>query len=192
MFILILSSNLCSHVRYGELTYMEGFVSVSINNHWEGHLINWVFYNTITIHKYCVIPIQVLLHKHWIQQSYKITEFIQTCVPGYGTLPFVASSVSKTPNDQTSDLMVKRPYRAASGAVHFIGNLAPVCKNKEVYYRYEVSRHEVKGEQWESKQTCQLRTQSALEEKRQWERGRDTECWSCLAHPAWQCIRCPL
>lgn len=46
--------------------------------------------------------------------------------PGYGTLPFVTSSVSKIPKDQTSDLMVKRPYRAASGAVHLMGNLAPV------------------------------------------------------------------
>lgn len=46
-------------------------------------------------------------------------------LPGYGTLPFVASSVSSTPKDQTSDLMVKRPYRAASGAVHLMGNLAP-------------------------------------------------------------------
>ena len=46
-------------------------------------------------------------------------------VPGYGTLPLVASSVSSTPKDQTSDFMVKRPYRAASGAVHLMGNLAP-------------------------------------------------------------------
>lgn len=50
----------------------------------------------------------------------------QHCSPGYGTLPLVTSSVSKIPKDQTSDLMVKRPYRAASGAVHLMGNLAPV------------------------------------------------------------------
>ena len=37
----------------------------------------------------------------------------------------VTSSVSRMPNDQTSDLMVNFPYRAASGAVHFMGNLAP-------------------------------------------------------------------
>lgn len=29
------------------------------------------------------------------------------------------------PNDHTSDLIVNRPYSAASGAVHLIGNLAP-------------------------------------------------------------------
>lgn len=46
-------------------------------------------------------------------------------LPGYGTLPLVTSSVSRIPNDQTSDLMVKRPYKAASGAVHLMGNLAP-------------------------------------------------------------------
>lgn len=49
-------------------------------------------------------------------------------LPGYGTLPLVASSVSSTPKDQTSDLMVKRPYRAASGAVHLIGNFAPTWR----------------------------------------------------------------
>lgn len=49
-------------------------------------------------------------------------------LPGYGTLPLVASSVSSTPKDQTSDLMVKRPYRAASGAVHLMGNFAPVWR----------------------------------------------------------------
>lgn len=48
-----------------------------------------------------------------------------TSSPGYGTLPLVTSSVSRMPNDHTSDLMVNFPYRAASGAVHFIGNLAP-------------------------------------------------------------------
>lgn len=46
-------------------------------------------------------------------------------LPGYGTLPLVTSSVSSIPKDQTSDLMVKRPYRAASGAVHLMGNFAP-------------------------------------------------------------------
>lgn len=43
----------------------------------------------------------------------------------------MTSSVSKIPKDHTSDLMVKRPYRAASGAVHLIGNLAPVCGGGE-------------------------------------------------------------
>lgn len=46
-------------------------------------------------------------------------------LPGYGTLPLVTSSVSSIPKDHTSDLIVKRPYKAASGAVHLIGNLAP-------------------------------------------------------------------
>lgn len=50
---------------------------------------------------------------------------VWTSSPGYGTLPLVTSSVSRMPNDHTSDLMVNFPYRAASGAVHFIGNLAP-------------------------------------------------------------------
>lgn len=43
----------------------------------------------------------------------------------------MTSSVSKIPKDQTSDLMVKRPYRAASGAVHLIGNLAPACGGED-------------------------------------------------------------
>lgn len=46
-------------------------------------------------------------------------------LPGYGTLPLVTSSVSRIPKDQTSDFIVNFPYRAASGAVHLIGNLAP-------------------------------------------------------------------
>lgn len=45
--------------------------------------------------------------------------------PGYGTLPLVVSSVKRMPKDQTSDLMVNLPYRAASGAVHLMGNFAP-------------------------------------------------------------------
>lgn len=48
------------------------------------------------------------------------------CLPGYGTLPLVTSSVSKIPKDHTSDLIVNLPYRAASGAVHLMGNFAPV------------------------------------------------------------------
>lgn len=47
-------------------------------------------------------------------------------LPGYGTLPLVTSSVSKIPKDHTSDLIVNLPYRAASGAVHLMGNFAPV------------------------------------------------------------------
>lgn len=46
-------------------------------------------------------------------------------VPGYGTRPLVMSSVSRMPKLQTSDLIVKRPYSAASGAVHLMGNFAP-------------------------------------------------------------------
>lgn len=46
-------------------------------------------------------------------------------LPGYGTLPFVTSSVCRIPNDHTSDFIVNRPYSAASGAVHLIGNFAP-------------------------------------------------------------------
>lgn len=46
-------------------------------------------------------------------------------LPGYGTLPLVTSSVSKIPKDHTSDLIVNLPYRAASGAVHLMGNFAP-------------------------------------------------------------------
>lgn len=52
-------------------------------------------------------------------------------LPGYGTLPLVTSSVSSIPKDHTSDLIVKRPYKAASGAVHLIGNLAPGKKGIE-------------------------------------------------------------
>lgn len=37
----------------------------------------------------------------------------------------VTSSVSRIPNDHTSDLMVNFPYSAASGAVHLMGNFAP-------------------------------------------------------------------
>lgn len=46
-------------------------------------------------------------------------------VPGYGTRPLVMSSVRRMPKLHTSDLMVKRPYSAASGAVHLMGNFAP-------------------------------------------------------------------
>lgn len=46
-------------------------------------------------------------------------------LPGYGTLPFVTSSVSRIPKDHTSDFIVNLPYNAASGAVHLIGNFAP-------------------------------------------------------------------
>lgn len=46
-------------------------------------------------------------------------------LPGYGTLPFVTNSVWRIPNDHTSDFIVNRPYSAASGAVHLIGNFAP-------------------------------------------------------------------
>jgi len=45
--------------------------------------------------------------------------------PGYGTLPLVISSVSRIPKDHTSDLTVNLPKRAASGAVHLMGNLVP-------------------------------------------------------------------
>lgn len=63
-------------------------------------------------------------------------EFERVCrSPGYGTLPLVTSSVRRIPKDQTSDLMVKRPYRAASGAVHLIGNLAPVMVVKRCNIR---------------------------------------------------------
>lgn len=37
----------------------------------------------------------------------------------------MTSSVSKIPKDHTSDLIVNLPYRAASGAVHLMGNFAP-------------------------------------------------------------------
>lgn len=50
--------------------------------------------------------------------------------PGYGTLPFVTSSVSRIPKDHTSDLIVNRPYKAASGAVHLMGNLAPASRGE--------------------------------------------------------------
>lgn len=46
-------------------------------------------------------------------------------LPGYGTLPFVTSSVSRMPKDHTSDFIVNLPYNAASGAVHLMGNFAP-------------------------------------------------------------------
>ena len=36
-------------------------------------------------------------------------------------------SISRIPNDHTSDLMVKEPKLMASGAVHLMGNLAPEC-----------------------------------------------------------------
>ena len=54
------------------------------------------------------------------------------------SLPKVAISHSRMPNDQTSDLMVKRPYMAASGAVHLMGNLAPVRDHKR---KEERKRH---------------------------------------------------
>ena len=44
-------------------------------------------------------------------------------LPGYGTFPYVIISYISTPNDQTSDLTLNFRSRAASGAVHLIGNL---------------------------------------------------------------------
>ena len=55
---------------------------------------------------------------------------LRVFIPGYGTLPLVASSVNRTPNDHTSDLMVNFPYSAASGAVHLMGNFAPVGEQR--------------------------------------------------------------
>lgn len=52
-------------------------------------------------------------------------------LPGYGTLPFVTSSVSRIPKDHTSDLIVNLPYNAASGAVHLMGNFAPNERRNE-------------------------------------------------------------
>lgn len=53
-------------------------------------------------------------------------------LPGYGTLPFVTSSVSRIPKDHTSDFIVNLPYNAASGAVHLMGNFAPNEKRNEL------------------------------------------------------------
>lgn len=39
-------------------------------------------------------------------------------------------SVRRIPKDHTSDLMVKTPKLMASGAVHLIGNLAPVRRKQ--------------------------------------------------------------
>lgn len=85
-----------------------------------------------------VFGVSIMVPKSWILWERKLSEFIFKppegvffhfiFLPGYGTLPLVASSVSSTPKDQTSDLMVKRPYRAASGAVHLIGNFAPAWR----------------------------------------------------------------
>lgn len=47
-------------------------------------------------------------------------------LPGYGIRPYVTISISRIPKDQTSDLMVKEPKLMASGAVHLMGNLAPM------------------------------------------------------------------
>lgn len=47
-------------------------------------------------------------------------------IPGYGILPNVTISVRRIPKDHTSDLMLKVPKLMASGAVHLMGNLAPV------------------------------------------------------------------
>lgn len=42
----------------------------------------------------------------------------------------MTSSVSKIPKDHTSDLIVNLPYRAASGAVHLMGNFAPAERTR--------------------------------------------------------------
>lgn len=63
----------------------------------------------------------------WCQKSLQSQAHVceALLLPGYGTLPLVTSSVSKIPKDHTSDLIVNLPYRAASGAVHLMGNFAP-------------------------------------------------------------------
>lgn len=50
-------------------------------------------------------------------------------LPGYGTCPYVNNSISNIPKDHTSDLIEKRPYTIASGAVHFTGNRVP-CRGQ--------------------------------------------------------------
>lgn len=68
----------------------------------------------------------------------------------------VTSSVSKMPNDQPSDLMVKRPYRAASGAVHLMGNLAPKNQSRRGRDKRRVGREkdrERRGGNTERKET---------------------------------------
>lgn len=53
------------------------------------------------------------------------------------------SSVSRIPKDHTSDLMVNLPKRAASGAVHLMGNLVP----GEIGGEGKVSA-EIPGDNW--------------------------------------------
>lgn len=62
-------------------------------------------------------------------------------LPGYGTLPFVTSSVSRIPKDHTSDFIVNLPYSAASGAVHLMGNFAP----KERIHEFNQHRDRTKA-----------------------------------------------
>lgn len=46
--------------------------------------------------------------------------------------PYVTISVRRIPNDHTSDFMEKVPKFIASGAVHLMGNLAPVSRMANV------------------------------------------------------------
>ena len=50
-------------------------------------------------------------------------------LPGYGIRPYVTSSYSKIPNDHTSDLTLNFRSKAASGAVHLIGNFVAETPN---------------------------------------------------------------
>lgn len=46
--------------------------------------------------------------------------------------PYVTISVSRIPNDHTSDFIEKVPKFIASGAVHLMGNLAPGSKKEDM------------------------------------------------------------
>lgn len=58
--------------------------------------------------------------------------------------------MSKIPKDHTSDLIVNLPYRAASGAVHLMGNFAPAEWNGDLVTRERLCWVEREGKVLES------------------------------------------
>ena len=58
-------------------------------------------------------------------------------LPGYGIRPYVTSSYSKIPNDHTSDLTLNFRSKAASGAVHLIGNFVAERPHLRNFFKKE-------------------------------------------------------
>lgn len=76
--------------------------------------------------------VHILIYAGCLFIIHILNNYLSLVLPGYGILPYVTISVRRIPKDHTSDLMLKVPKLMASGAVHLMGNLAPVFTQEEV------------------------------------------------------------